>query len=110
MSERIVKLKELKEKINTIRNNVSTLEKEAKELEQSILLDRSEKTRNLLTPELVDVLAPEHCRTSCKDGNLNNSSAYDGKIDCNRCFLLANLNNKQVDDFVFDYVSIKLIG
>ena len=39
--------------------------------------------------ELVDLLIPEHGRTSCSDANLNNGiETDDGNFRCSRCMLL----------------------
>lgn len=41
-----------------------------------------------LTPEIVDLIAPEHGRTSCSDINLANGWSDDRTPRCYRCALL----------------------
>lgn len=58
----------------------------------------------VITREWVDIVCPEHGRTSCNDQNLNNSyGGWDGKFNpdtgrkvihyprCHRCYLLDNI-------------------
>lgn len=66
-----------------------------------------------VTKEWVDIVCPEHGRTSCSDTDLGNvSGGWNGKFDentgkkviqyprCNRCYLLDHLNEK-FDDLAF---------
>lgn len=46
------------------------------------------------TFEFIDLLFPEHGRTSCSDDNLNNGLEEDGSFRCDRCFLLEIANGR----------------
>ena len=74
-----------------------------------------------LTKEYIDIICPEHDRTSCSDDNLSNSYGGwygDYYMDtgekviyyprCDRCYLLANLDS-DVEDLEFKIdVSVNL--
>lgn len=51
----------------------------------------------ILTEEFINIVTPEHSRTSCSDDNLSNAfagSSIDGIIyfpRCYRCFLMDNI-------------------
>jgi hypothetical protein len=49
---------------------------------------RSEKIAKVMTQEVIDVLAPEHDRTSCSDSSINNGFVGGGNPRCTRCALL----------------------
>ena len=67
----------------------------------------------ILTKEIIDVLTPEHGRTSCDDDNISNSfGGWTGKYNedtgqkviryprCNRCYLLDNIGS-DIDSLEF---------
>lgn len=52
---------------------------------------------DILTREIIDLLWPEHDRTSCDDADLQNSYVPDaagGQPRCNRCYALNNRDFK----------------
>lgn len=64
----------------------------------------------LITPAVIDLLCPEHGRTSCSDDNICNASGgWSGRFDpdtgkkvwwiprCSRCYLLDNLGRNFED-------------
>lgn len=60
--------------------------------EKCSTVDWNRKLRHALekAPELIDLLAPRHCRTSCSDEDpRNNGFLSDHPPRCNRCGLLA---------------------
>lgn len=59
---------------------------------------RNQAFIDLLTPELIDVLAPDHERSSCSDSNTCNTSR-----GCTRCNLLEARVMKYIDfEFTFE--------
>lgn len=64
-------------------------EARAKTADEQIRAARDEALVSILTPEVVDILAPEHGRRSCSDQDTRND--YDG---CARCALLGALTTK----------------
>lgn len=56
-----------------------------------------------LTPALLDILAPEHDRTSCSDADPSNARGVDGtggrtSPRCVRCFFLECIRSKYIPD------------
>jgi len=62
--------------------------------------------------KLIDIISPEHDRTSCSDDNLENGlSSYDGELTlrCSRCMLLEIMNERwQPVNDCHDYCGPKL--
>ncbi len=79
---------------------------ERERIEQERLEKRKENTRELLKDiRVIDMLAPEHERTSCDDANRKNGDPY--KIRCRRCLLLNyNADPEVYGDITLDYLSI----
>lgn len=57
---------------------------------------KTKTTLRKLTPEMIDLLFPEHGRTSCSDEHKDNAFTIkkpDGRVEgprCNRCFMLVH--------------------
>lgn len=65
-----------------------------------------------LTPEFVNSLAPEHCRTSCSDSNLSNGfySRGNGTPRCQRCALLEALSGESPPpELTFEFRFLKIL-
>ena len=72
-------------------------EREAAQAFEAAVRARNEALAQALTPELVNVLAPEHGRSSCSDTNIENGFRSGKRVPrCTRCALLEALSTRSI--------------
>lgn len=81
---------QLKEKMNEVRRELDARKRARVEEYRQQQAERNRKLLSVLSPELIDILAPKHDCTSCKDseGGYSNSYIDHGVPRCVRCALM----------------------
>lgn len=92
-------------RVTELKKRLSQEEQHLKTMKTAKRLERQEKLREVLSPELIDALTPNHGRTSCDDEHLQNAES--GR--CNRCVLLMANKTGDFDAEIDIEVNVRII-